>query len=99
MILFYAIGGGALALGLFFLLALCAIGLYSQFVWTFTMWDLSSVRSAVLRPWANFTLLMVFACGTAVGVWFFSGFAWRHLKGRRLINAATRARRAASLPK
>jgi hypothetical protein len=99
MILFYALGGGALALVLFFFLALCVIGLYSQFVWTFTMWDLSSVRSVLLRPSANFTLLMVFACGTGVGAWFFSGYAWRHLKGRRLTNAATRARRASSLHK
>jgi hypothetical protein len=93
MILFYALGGGALALILFFLLALCVIGLYSQFIWTFTMLDLSSVHSALLRPWANFTLFGVFGFGTGVGLWFFSGYAWRHLKGRRLVNAATRTRR------
>jgi hypothetical protein len=92
MVLFYAIGVGALALMVFFFLALLGVGLYGQLVWTFTQWDLASVRSAVVKPWAHFTLLMVFLSGTVMGIWFFGGFAWKNLKVRSS-NAATRARR------
>lgn len=92
MVLFYAMGVGVLALMALFLIALLAIGLYGQFVWTFTQWDLSSIRSAAVKPWAHFTLWMVFAGGTAVGIWFFGGYAWKNLNGR-MSNAATRRRR------
>lgn len=92
MVLFYAMGVGVLALAGLFFLALLAIGLYGQFVWTFTHWDLSSVRSAVVKPWAHFTLWAVFLGGTGVGIWFFGGYGWKNLNVR-LSNAATRARR------
>jgi hypothetical protein len=92
MVLFYAMGFGVLALvGLFFI-TLCAIGLYGQLVWTFTQWDLSSIRSAAVRPWAHLTLWTVFLSGTSAGVWFFGGYAWRNLN-QRMSNAATRLRR------
>src|SRR5215831_12854271 len=42
MVLFYALGVGTLGLVLFFVLSLALIGLYGQFVWTFTHWDLAS---------------------------------------------------------
>jgi hypothetical protein len=93
MVLFYAMGVGMLALMALFFVALMGIGLYGQLVWSFTQWDLSSVRSAVVKPWAHFTLWMVFFAGTLVGVWFFGGYAWKNLNGRRVRNAATRARR------
>jgi hypothetical protein len=92
MILFYAMGVGALALVILFFVVLLGIGLYGQLIWTFTMWDLSSVRSAAVKPWAHLTLWTVFLSGTGVGVWFFGGFAWKNLDGR-LNNAATRGRR------
>jgi hypothetical protein len=93
MVLFYAMGVGVLALAAFFLIVLMGVGLYGQLVWTFTQWDLSSVRSAAVKPWAHFMLWMVFLCGTLVGVWFFSGYAWKSLNARRMSNAATRVRR------
>jgi len=93
MVLFYAMGVGVLALVAFFFVALMCVGLYGQLVWTFTQWDLSSVRSAAVKPWAHFTLWMVFLSGTLVGIWFFGGYAWKNLNTRRLSNAATRARR------
>jgi hypothetical protein len=92
MVLFYAMGVGALALVVLFFVVLFVIGLYGQFVWTFSMWDLSSVRSAAVRPWAHLTLWAVFLGGTGLGVWFFGGYAWRNMNGR-LTNAASRARR------
>jgi len=91
MVLFYAIGVGALALIALFFVALVAVGLYGQLVWSFTQWDLSSVRSEMVKPWAQFTLWMVFLFGTCVGVWFFGGYAWQHLN-QRMSNAATRRR-------
>jgi hypothetical protein len=93
MVLFYAMGVGMLALAAFFFVVLMGIGLYGQLVWTFTQWDLSSVRSAAVKPWAHFTLWMVFLGGTLVGIWFFGGYAWKNLNVRRMSNAATRARR------
>ena len=93
MVLFYAMGVGALALVLFFILSLALIGLYGQFVWTFTHWDFASVQSEMVKPWANFAMLSVFGVGVIVGIWFFGGYAWSHLKNRRMVNAATRARR------
>ena len=92
MVLFYAMGVGALALMALFFLALLAVGLYGQFVWSFTQWDLSSIRSAAVKPWAHFTLWAVFAAGTGVGVWFFGGYAWKNLNVR-ISNAATRRQR------
>jgi len=93
MVLFYAMGVGVLALILFFILSLALIGLYGQFVWSFTHWDMASIESEAVKPWAHFAMLVVFGAGMIVGIWFFGGFAWRHLKNRRLVNAATRARR------
>jgi hypothetical protein len=93
MVLFYAMSVGVLALVALFFLVLMAVGLYGQFVWTLTQWDLSSVQSSVVKPWAHFTLAMVFLAGTTVGLWFFSGYAWKNLNNRRMSNAATRARR------
>jgi len=92
MVAFYAVGVGALALVLLFFVVLAGVGLYGQLVWTFTQWDLSSVRSEVVKPWAQLTLWTVFLSGTAVGIWFFGGYAWRNLNQRRS-NAATRRRR------
>ena len=92
MVLFYAMGVGALALAGLFFFALLGIGLYGQFIWTFTHWDLSSVRSEVVRPWAQFTLWAVFLGGTGVGIWFFGGYGWKNLNVR-FGNAASRARR------
>lgn len=92
MVLFYAIGVGVLALVVLFLLVLFGIGLYGQFVWTFTQWDLSSIRSAAVKPWAQLTLWTVFLAGTGVGIWFFGGYAWRNINVR-ISNAATRRRR------
>jgi len=92
MVLFYALCVGVLALVGFFFVVLMGVGLYGQLVWTFTQWDLSSVRSAAVKPWAHFTLWVVFLAGTSTGVWFFGGYAWKNLNAR-MSNAATRARR------
>jgi hypothetical protein len=92
MVLFYAIGVGTLALVLFFIGSLALIGLYGQFVWAFTQWDLASIKSEAVKPWAQFTLLMVFGFGVLIGIWLFGGYAWKNVKARRA-NAATRRRR------
>jgi hypothetical protein len=96
MVLFYAMGVGVVALIVLFILTLAVIGLYGQFVWTFTHWDLSSVKSELVQPWAHFAMIMAFSLGTCFGVWFFGGYAWKNLKNRRVVNAASRARRSSS---
>ena len=93
MVLFYAMGVGTLALVVFFILGLALLGLYGQFVWAFTQWDLASIQTEMVKPWVHFTMTMVFAVGTGIGIWLFGGYAWRNLKNRRMANAATRARR------
>jgi hypothetical protein len=92
MVLFYAMGVGALALMVFFVGTLALIGLYGQFVWSFTQWDLSSIKSEAVKPWAQFVLLMVFGIGMLIGIWLFGGYAWKNVKARR-VNAAARVRR------
>jgi hypothetical protein len=92
MVLFYAMGVGALALMVFFIGSLALIGLYGQFVWSFTQWDLASIKSEAVKPWAQFVLLMVFGVGVLIGIWLFGGYAWKNVKARR-VNAAARARR------
>jgi hypothetical protein len=92
MVLFFAMGVGTLALIVFFIGTLALIGLYGQFVWSFTQWDLASIQSDAVKPWAQFALVMVFGCGMLVGIWLFGGYAWKNVKARRA-NAATRRRR------
>ena len=92
MVLFYAMGVGTLALVVFFIASLALIGLYGQFVWAFTQWDLASVKSELVKPWVHFAMLMVFGSGMLLGIWLFGGYAWKRVKTRR-VNAASRARR------
>ena len=95
-LLFHSIGVGALALLLLFFAVLVGVGLYGQFVWALTGWDLADVNVHAYRPLAIGLLWLVFAGGTGVGLWFFSGAAWKMIRewGRKKV--VVRPRRAAA---
>jgi hypothetical protein len=89
-------GVGALALLLLFWAVLIGVGLYGQIVWALTGWDLADVNVHAYRPHAMAFLWLVFAGGTGVGLWFFSGAAWKMIRDWGRKKAAARPRRPTS---
>lgn len=85
---------GALALFALFVLVLLGVGVYGLIIWSWTGWDLASPDWGPYESMANLVEGLVFAVGTGVGLWFFSGAAWRLIRewGRkkRLQRAAAR---------
>jgi len=79
-VVFHSIGVGALALVLLFLVVLLGVGVYGMIVWSLTGWDLASIDWKSYESMANGALWLVFAVGTGVGLWFFSGAAWRLIR-------------------
>jgi hypothetical protein len=77
IVLFYSMGIGVMAVSILLFLVLMAVWLYGQFVWTFTRWDLANVRLTPYKSLAYLILGATFAAGTGVGLWCFSGAAWR----------------------
>jgi hypothetical protein len=76
-VLFYSLGFGTVAVVALLFTVLMGVWMYGQFVWTFTHWDLANVR---LTPFKSLAYLIVggtFVGGTCVGLWIFSGAAWR----------------------
>ena len=73
----YSFGVGALAVVALLFLALMAVWMYGQFIWTFTHWDLADVDTNSLEQFGYFMVLMTFAAGSFAGFWCFSGAAWR----------------------
>ena len=89
--LFYSLGIGTVAVAALLFMVLMGVWMYGQFVWTFTHWDLANVR---LTPFKSLAYLIVggtFVGGTCVGLWIFSGAAWKNEKPERL--NATSAKR------
>jgi hypothetical protein len=76
-VLFYSMGFGAIAVGILFFAVLVMVFLYGQLIWSFTQWDLSSVRLTPFKSLAYLILIGTFVGGTCVGLWCFSGAAWR----------------------
>lgn len=76
-LLFYSAGWGTVAVAILFLLVLAACWLYAQFVSTFTHWDLADLRLKPFKAAAEFVLFATFAGGASVGLWCFSGKAWK----------------------
>lgn len=75
--LLYSTGFGTVAVTALLLLVLIAVWFYGQFVWTFTQWDLASVNVEPFKPLAYLLIGGTFLGGTCVGLWCFSGAAWR----------------------
>lgn len=90
--LFYSLGFGMTAVGILLFAVLLIVSLYGQFIWTFTQWDMANVRLTPFKSLAYLILAGTFVGGTCVGLWCFSGAAWRNRKPVRA--ASSSARRA-----
>jgi hypothetical protein len=77
IVLLYSMGFGTVAVAALLFLVLMVVCLYGQLVWSFTYWDLANVRLTPFKSLAYFILLGTFVGGTCVGLWCFSGAAWR----------------------
>jgi hypothetical protein len=82
-ILFYSLGFGATAVGILLFAVLLLVSLYGQFVWTFTQWDGASIRLTPFKSLAYLIIIGTFVGGVCVGLWCFSGAAWRNQKASR----------------
>jgi hypothetical protein len=83
VVLFYSMGIGTLAVVALLFAVLIVVWMYSQFIRTFTHWDLADVRLTSVKSFAYFLVLTTFVGGTCAGWWFFSGAAWKTRKGAR----------------
>jgi hypothetical protein len=77
IVLFYSMGFGVIAVIILLFSVLLLVWLYGQFVWSFTQWDMANVRLTPFKSLAYLILAGTFLGGTCVGLWCFSGAAWR----------------------
>ena len=82
-ILFYSLGFGATAVAILLFAVLVVVWFYGQFVWTFTQWDGASIRLTPFKSLAYLIIIGTFVGGVCVGLWCFSGAAWRNQKASR----------------
>jgi len=82
-IFFYSLGFGATAVGILLFAVLLLVSLYGQFVWTFTQWDGASIRLTPFKSLAYLIIIGTFVGGVCVGLWCFSGAAWRNQNASR----------------
>jgi len=76
-------GFGTIAVGILLFAVLVIVFLYGQFVWTFTQWDGAGIRLTPFKSLAYLIIFGTFVGGTCVGLWCFSGAAWRNRKATR----------------
>jgi hypothetical protein len=88
-ILFYSLGFGTVAVGILLFAVLLLVSLYGQFVWTFTQWDGTNIRLSPFKSLAYLIVTGTFVGGVCVGLWCFSGAAWKKQQSSR----ASRTRR------
>jgi hypothetical protein len=77
MLLFESFSAGVIALGFGFAAVLVVVGLYVILVWPLTFWDLANYGLEKYAWWAKAALWSVFAAGSLVGYWCFSGAAFK----------------------
>ena len=82
-ILLYSLGFGTTAVGILLFAVLLVVSLYGQFVWTFTQWDGASIRLTPFKSLAYLIIIGTFVGGVCMGLWCFSGAAWRNQKASR----------------
>lgn len=86
MLVFESLSAGAMALFIAIVAVMVVVGAYLLFVWPLTFWDLSNLGLEKYAPWSNKALWSVFAGGTLVGFWAFSGAAFKRKKQRNQRN-------------
>ena len=82
-ILFYSLGFGTTAVGILMLAVLLVVSVYGQFVWKFTQWEGAIIRLTPFKSLAYLIIIGTFVGGVCVGLWCFSGAAWRNQKASR----------------
>ncbi len=82
MLVYESLSLGAMALLVGIVAVMVAVGVYVIFVWPLTFWDLSNTGLEKYAAWSNAALWSIFAGGTLVGFWVFSGAAFKRKKQR-----------------
>jgi hypothetical protein len=77
MLLFESVSAGGIAVLAAILAILLLVGVYSELVWPYTKWDLASLDPGTSQHYLEYLLGAVFAAGSALGFWSFSGAAFR----------------------
>jgi hypothetical protein len=77
-VLLYSMGVGSLAVAALLFTVLVLVWFYGQFVWSFTHWDLASVRLSPFKSLAYLLIVGTFVGGTCAGLWIFSGAIWKN---------------------
>jgi uncharacterized membrane protein YsdA (DUF1294 family) len=90
MLIFESLSAGMIAVLLVLAAVLVLVGIYTGVVWPITKWDLALAHSAKYRLWAERTLWLIFAAGSGLGFWYFSGAAFREKPARRAGNTQPR---------
>jgi hypothetical protein len=80
MLVFESLSAGAMALLLAIAAVMAIVGVYVILIWPLTLWDLSFPGMEKLGSWANIAMWTVFVSGSLVGLWAFSGLAFRQKK-------------------
>jgi uncharacterized membrane protein YsdA (DUF1294 family) len=90
MLIFESLSAGMITVLLVLAAVLVLVGIYTGVVWSITKWDLAFAHSAKYRLWAERTLWLIFAAGSGLGFWYFSGAAFREKPARRAGNTQPR---------
>lgn len=90
MLIFESLSAGMIAVLLVLAAVLVLVGIYTGVVWPITKWDLAFAQSAKYRLWAERALGMIFAAGSGLGFWYFSGAAFREKPAGRAGNTQPR---------
>ncbi len=92
MLLFESLGAGIMAVTFGLVTVMVVVGVYVIVVWPLTFWDLANLGLERYAAWTNTVLWSVFACGTVLGYWLFSGAAFKKTQ-KRSATPPTRSRR------
>jgi hypothetical protein len=79
MLIFESLSAGGIAVFLAFVVVLVLAGVYGLVVWPLTHWDLAHVNGG---SWWKGALGLIFALGTIIGFWCFSGAAFKSRPGQ-----------------
>jgi uncharacterized membrane protein (Fun14 family) len=83
MLIFESLSAGGFAVFITLSAVLILVGIYVYLVWPLTRWDLADVNVEKFTSWSEIALIVIFAAGSALGCWCFSGAAFREKIGRR----------------
>jgi hypothetical protein len=92
MLLFESLSAGVMAVGVGLAAVMTIVGVYVLAVWPITFWDLSNLGLERYASWTDTVLWSVFAGGSLVGFWCFSGAAFKTKARTKVPEPRSRAR-------